>query len=150
MNSKSFSLLILFLLSFSEAQITINKVNKALKCILDNKNDMDKIVDSFEIIFSNGDVYSLIGNIVSLIVGAVKNCLGEISLKSFSKLISLNKKKNDVILMQVKKYEAPIFLRKYIYDYVNNNGLINAEEECQKITEQEPYVSYRKICNLLK
>ena len=140
MNSKTITLFILCLFSFSKAQIRMNNVNKGLKCFLDNKELMAETMNLIELIFFNKIKLDILFKISSLLNG-FKVCFGDI-MKLFSK--------NDVTLMQVKKYEAPLLLRKHIFDYINNNGLINAEEECQKITEQEPYVSYRKICNLLK
>ena len=146
MKLKIITLLIFLLSNFSKAQTTTNSVYKGLKCLFNDKKTMNNIENVIELFFSN-DSRAMIKALTLL--SPIKDCFGLNITGLISSTLSLKKETNDVILNQVKNYDAPIVLRKYIYDYANNNGMVSANEECQKITEQEPYVNYKKICNLL-
>ena len=147
MKSKIITLLIFLLSNFSKAQTTTSSVYKGVKCLFNDKKTMNNIENVLELFFSN-DNQAVIK--VLTLLSPIKDCFGINITGLISSTLSLQKESNDAVLNQVKNYDAPIILRKYIYDYASNKGMISAKEECQKITEQEPYISYKNICNLLQ
>ena len=53
------------------------------------------------------------------------------------------------MLSHVKDLDAPILLRKYLYDNIANTDLNTAKKECLEVTSQPPYEKYNYICHLL-
>ena len=53
------------------------------------------------------------------------------------------------VLNKIKNFNAPILLRKYLYDFISKNGLEYAKNECLSLIKEKPFVQYKKICSLL-
>ena len=54
------------------------------------------------------------------------------------------------MLNNIQNYNAPLLLRKYLYDTAVKTDIIKAKKECIDITKMVPYDKFKNICNLFE
>ena len=156
-------LLILLIISLSinssiEAEaISSAKVKGYITCLLSSKKRVEEITSIFETLFKENNILGYLG-LLSPITNIAQECFGiNISdlIKNFigfafarSPLLQTSPK-TSLILKQVQNLDAPILLRKYLYDNIVQKDLITAKKECLVVTSQHPFEKYNYICDLL-
>ena len=150
---KRIFLISVLILSFElskELDSTKNKIKGMVKCFLDTKAGRDSLVSLIEKIFTFKNLEEVFIPIYQL-NPMIKECTG-IDIISFiaSKIGGLkNEPKKAEVLKKIKNFDAPILLRKYLHDFIFENGLENAKNECLSLIREKPYVQYKTICSLL-
>ena len=143
-------LIIVLLLSFEltkESDSIKNNLMVITKCFLNTKSNRDTMIKLFERLFTFKSIFELIAPISNLIA-LIKECTGkEIDISKFLGLKS--EPKVPEVLNKIKNFNAPILLRKYLYDFISKNGLEYAKNECLSLIKEKPFVQYKKICSLL-
>ena len=113
-----------------------------LKCFFSTKERIDIMYSIFEKLFKSAS-YELIA-IATKLIPIIKECTGlEIKLPfgSFQ---------NNNILKNVQEADAPLILRKYLYDTAVKNNIFEAKKECYQLTKMVPYDKYKNICSLFE
>ncbi len=130
-----------FNLSNQTEELSEKGVNM-LKCFFLTKERIDIMYSIFEKLFRSAS-YELIA-IAPKLIPIIKECTGlEIKLPfgSFQ---------NNIILKNVQEADAPLLLRKYLYDTAVKNNIFEAKKECYQLTKMVPYDKYKNICSLFE
>ena len=130
-----------FNLSNQTEELSEKGVNM-LKCFFLTKERIDIMYSIFEKLFKSAG-YELIA-IATKLIPIIKECTGlEIKLPfgSFQ---------NNNILKNVQEADAPLLLRKYLYDTAVKNNIFEAKKECYQLTKMVPYDKYKNICSLFE
>ena len=130
-----------FNLSYQTEELSEKGVNM-LKCFFLTKERIDIMYSIFEKLFRSA-TYELIA-IATKLIPIIKECTGlEIKLPfgSFQ---------NNIILKNVQEADAPLLLRKYLYDTAVKNNIFEAKKECYQLTKMIPYDKYKNICSLFE
>ena len=130
-----------FNLSNQTEELSEKGVNM-LKCFFLTKERIDIMYSIFEKLFRSA-TYELIA-IATKLIPIIKECTGlEIKLPfgSFQ---------NNIILKNVQEADAPLLLRKYLYDTAVKNNIFEAKKECYQLTKMVPYDKYKNICSLFE
>ena len=130
-----------FNLSNQTEELSEKGVNM-LKCFFLTKERIDIMYSFFEKLFmSEMDKLYLIYIKLKPII---KECTGfeiELPFGSFQ---------NNNILKNVQEADAPLLLRKYLYDTAVKNNIFEAKKECYQLTKMVPYDKYKNICSLFE
>ena len=79
-----------------------------------------------------------------------ENSINFIENINIFEIIKLNSEpKIPEVLNKIKNFNAPILLRKYLYDFISKNGLEYAKNECLSLISEKPFIQYKRICSLL-
>ena len=130
-----------FNLSNQTEELSEKGVNM-LKCFFSTKERIDIMYSIFEKLFKSAG-YELIA-IATKLIPIIKECTGlEIKLPfgSFQ---------YNIILKNVQEADAPLLLRKYLYDTAVKNNIFEAKKECYQLTKMVPYDKYKNICSLFE
>ena len=132
-----------FNLSNQTEELSEKGVNM-LKCFFLTKERIDIMYSIFEKLFKNTmELYELIAIYIKL-KPIIKECTGlEINLPFVSF-------QNNIILKNVQEADAPLLLRKYLYDTAVKNNIFEAKKECYQLTKMVPYDKYKNICSLFE
>ena len=134
-----------FNLSNQTEELSEKGVNM-LKCFFLTKERIDIMYSIFEKLFKTTnpmELYELIA-IATKLIPIIKECTGlEIKLPfgSFQ---------YNIILKNVQEADAPLLLRKYLYDTAVKNNIFEAKKECYQLTKMVPYDKYKNICSLFE
>ena len=154
-------LLVLLIISLSinsslEEEATLStKVKSYITCLLSSKKNVEDISTIFETLFKEN---SLIGfaSLLNPLNNIMQECFGMTVFdllnifKGFTSTpLFQTSPKTSLILKQVQNLDAPILLRKYLYDNIVQKDLITAKKECFVVTSQHPFEKYNYICDLL-
>ena len=154
---KKIFLIFLIALSIKSSKEEIKDLSKNLggyiKCMLSSKKFVDNLSQAVETIFKASSIVEymgLIGNLEPIL----KTCFGikieEIIKYLMPSSLSLqSSQKKSFVLNQVKDLDAPILLRKYLYDNIAYTDFNTAKKECIEVTSQPPYEKYNYICYFL-
>ena len=147
---KKVFLVVVLLLSLEiskESDSIKNNLKAITKCFLNTKSNRDTMISIFEKIFTFKNIYDLLTPLSKLIL-LIKECTGkEINIFEIIKLNS--EPKIPEVLNKIKNFNAPILLRKYLYDFISKNGLEYAKNECLSLISEKPFIQYKRICSLL-
>ena len=149
---KIYSILIL-LLSFQfsyQIDKLPDKVSVVLKCFFGKKEYIDNLIESIDIIFNAKSLLDYL-SLITYLPGMVMDCTG---LNLFE-LIPFNpfgysQIQKDTILKNVQNANAPLLLKKYLYDIAANSDIAHARKECYEMTKMVPYDKYKNICDLFE
>ena len=134
-----------FNLSNQTEELSEKGVNM-LKCFFLTKERIDIMYSIFEKLFKTTnpmELYELIPIAIKL-KPIIKECTGfeiELPFGSFQ---------NNNILKNVQEADAPLLLRKYLYDTAVKNNIFEAKKECYQLTKMVPYDKYKNICSLFE
>ena len=128
------------------------KVGGYIKCMLSSKKYVESLSKTIETIFLASDMMGYLG-LVGDLEPILKTCFG-LKIEDIIKYIMSSPafqstQKQYFMLSHVKDLDAPILLRKYLYDNIANTDLNTAKKECLEVTSQPPYEKYNYICHLL-
>ena len=149
---KIYSILIL-LLSFqfsNQVDKLPDKVSVVLKCFFGKKEYIDNLIISIDAIFNAKHTWDYAVPL-NYLLGMVLDCTG---LNLFE-LIQINpfgysQIQKDTILKNVQNANAPLLLRKYLYDITAKSDIAHARKECNEMTKMVPYDKYKNICDLIE
>ena len=130
-----------FNLSNQTEELSEKGVNM-LKCFFLTKERIDIMYSIFEKLFRSAGIELI--TIAPKLIPIIKECTGlEIKLPfgSFQ---------NNIILKNVQEADAPLLLRKYLYDTAVKNNIFEAKKECYQLTKMVPYDKYKNICSLFE
>ena len=142
-----FILLLLISINLSNQVRTVpEKYMLKFKCVFAQTSYIEQITGLFDSLFDGG----ILGKAL-LLNDMFHECfnidLYEIIKKFLPFGVSAYAQTQD-ILINVQNYNAPLLLRKYLYDTAVKSDIINAKKECNDITKMMPYDKYKNICNL--
>ena len=145
-----FILLLLISINLSNQVRTVpEKYMLKFKCVFAQTSYIEQITGLFDSLFDGG-IFSIAGKAL-LLNDMFHECfnidLYEIIKKFLPFGVSAYAQTQD-ILINVQNYNAPLLLRKYLYDTAVKSDIINAKKECNDITKMTPYDKYKNICNL--
>ena len=145
-------LILLISFNFSNQFTTLpNKLIIPLKCIFSSSNNIEILTNFVQTVFTKSKFNEWILSIIAL--GQIfKDCLGiDIMqlLPIFSNLSTVQNKK-EIVLTKLQNANAPILLRRYLYDTAVKSDIFKAKRECNEITSMIPYDQYKHICNLFE
>ena len=130
-----------FNLSNQTEELSEKGVNM-LKCFFLTKERIDIMYSIFEKLFRSAS-YELIA-IATKLIPIIKECTG------FEIKLPFGSFQNNNILKNVQEADAPLLLRKYLYDTVVKNNIFEAKKECYQLTKMVPYDKYKNICSLFE
>ena len=143
-------LIILISFDFSNQFNTLpNKLVPVVKCFFGSAENIKTLTEFVDAAF---------GNIANMFVVAPKlgalfqECLG-VALKDilpFLPFLNAVQNQKEVILNKLKKANAPLLLKRYLYDATVKNDVFKAKRECVEMTQMIPYDQYKKICDLFE
>ena len=131
-----------FNLSNQTEELSEKGVNM-LKCFFLTKERIDIMYSIFEKLFKTTNPMELYAIYIKL-KPIIKECTGfeiELPFGSFQ---------NNNILKNVQEADAPLLLRKYLYDTAVKNNIFEAKKECYQLTKMIPYDKYKNICSLFE
>ena len=122
-----------------------------LKCFFSTNENINLITNFLESLF-NQPILSLLQKAMAL-SPIVKSCLGVDIIELITKFLPLMQSfqvQQQYMLNNIQNYNAPLLLRKYLYDTAIKTDIINAKKECIDMTKMVPYDKYKNICNLFE
>ena len=131
-----------FNLSYQTEELSEKGVNM-LKCFFLTKERIDIMYSIFEKLFSSSASYELIA-VAAKLKPIIEECTG-VEIK-----LPLGSFQNNNILKNVQEADAPLLLRKYLYDTAVKNNIFEAKKECYQLTKMIPYDKYKNICSLFE
>ena len=134
-----------FNLSNQTEELSEKGVNM-LKCFFLTKERIDIMYSIFEKLFKTTnpmELYELI-TIAPKLIPIIKECTG------FEIKLPFGSFQNNNILKNVQEADAPLLLRKYLYDTAVKNNIFEAKKECYQLTKMVPYDKYKNICSLFE
>ena len=142
-------LIILISFDFSNQFNTLpNKLVPVVKCFFGSAENIKTLTGFVELAFGNMDKIYVITNFGNL----VQECLG-VALKDilpFLPFLNAVQNQKEVILNKLKKANAPLLLKRYLYDATVKSDVFKAKRECVEMTQMTPYDQYKKICDLFE
>ena len=151
---KHMYLILLLIISFNlsnQAKTLPETVVVKLKCFFATNDNINKIIEFFDCLFDN-TFWDIIFKGMNLFP-IIQSCLGidimEI-IKQYIPLMQSFQVQQQYMLNNIQNYNAPLLLRKYLYDIAVKTDIINAKKECNDITKMAPYDKYKNICNLFE
>ena len=145
-----FILLLLISINFSYQIRTIpEKYSLKFKCLFSAPSNIEKLISLLDSLFHDSIIF--IGIKALTLRDMFQECLNidlyEL-LRPFLPIMQSAYAQTQNILTNVQKYNAPLLLRKHLYDTAVKTDLIKAKKECNDITKMMPYDKYKNICNL--
>ena len=122
-----------------------------LKCFFSTNENINLITDFLESLFDK-NFYVILSRAMALFP-IIKSCLGVDILEIISKFLPFMQSfqvQQQYMLNNIKNYNAPLLLRKYLYDTAIETDIINAKKECIDMTKMVPYDKFKNICNLFE
>ena len=147
--------ILLLSIELSKGQLTTDKMRGVFKCFISSQSNIDKISSFIEALFKENNAVMWLSYFYQLQL-VIKDCIGidlvEIAKEMIlgGKIKLLSQQKTYEILAKLKNSNAPILLRKYLYDYISQNGLEHAKKQCDEITREKPYDKFKNICLLFR
>ena len=153
---KSYILLIILLsFNFSYQFTTMPyKFTSALKCFFDTTENINTLSKLIEAVWTKEKLFEILGPVFGF-ADIAQTCLGINIIDIIREFIPipsfLNSEINKgIILNQIHKANAPILLRKYLYDTAVKSDIFKAKKECKEMTKMTPYDKYKNICDLFE
>ena len=145
-----FLLIISFNLSNQEKTLPEMTVVK-LKCFFATDENINKITGFLESLFDGeiSDIFIKINGLSTII----ESCLGFSLVELIMKFLPFGQSfqvQQQYMLNNIKNYNAPLLLRKYLYDTAVKTDIINAKKECIDMTKMVPYDKFKNICYLFE
>ena len=134
-----------FNLSNQTEELSEKGVNM-LKCFFLTKERIDIMYSIFEKLFKTTNPTELLEliAIATKLKPIIKECTG------FEIKLPFGSFQNNNILKNVQEADAPLLLRKYLYDTAVKNNIFEAKKECYQLTKMVPYDKYKSICSLFE
>ena len=130
-----------FNLSNQTEELSEKGVNM-LKCFFLTKERIDIMYSIFEKLFRSAGIELI--TIAPKLIPIIKECTG------FEIKLPFGSFQNNNILKNVQEADAPLLLRKYLYDTAVKNNIFEAKKECYQLTKMVPYDKYKNICSLFE
>ena len=130
-----------FNLSNQTEELSEKGVNM-LKCFFLTKERIDIMYSIFEKLFRSAGIELI--TIAPKLIPIIKECTG------FEIKLPFGSFQNNIILKNVQEADAPLLLRKYLYDTAVKNNIFEAKKECYQLTKMVPYDKYKNICSLFE
>ena len=150
---KKLLIILLILLSFDYSnQITKlpDKFIPVLKCVFSSVDRINSLTTIVETVFKSSSTFDWFFCLPTLI-NIAEECfeidLAEIINQFINNQIVFQNQK-ETILKKVQTANAPLLLRKYLYDTTIKNDIFKAKRECEEMTLMVPYDKYKNICEL--
>ena len=121
-----------------------------LKCFFSTEENINSIIEVFSSLFDQG-VFGILSKIVNL-SPIIKSCMG-VDIYEIIKYLPFMQSfqvQQQYMLNNIQNYNAPLLLRKYLYDTAVKTDIIKAKKECIDITKMVPYDKFKNICNLFE
>ena len=121
-----------------------------LKCFFSTEENINSIIEVFSSLFDQ-DVFGILPKIVNL-SPIIKSCMG-VDIYEIIKYLPFMQSfqvQQQYMLNNIQNYNAPLLLRKYLYDTAVKTDIIKAKKECIDITKMVPYDKFKNICNLFE
>ena len=122
-----------------------------LKCFFSTEENINSIIEVFSSLFDQ-DVFGILPKIVNL-SPIIKSCMGVDIYEIIEKYLPFMQSfqvQQQYMLNNIQNYNAPLLLRKYLYDTAVKTDIIKAKKECIDITKMVPYDKFKNICNLFE
>ena len=122
-----------------------------LKCFFSTEENINSIIEVFSSLFDQG-VSGILSKIVNL-SPIIKSCMGVDIFEIIEKYLPFMQSfqvQQQYMLNNIQNYNAPLLLRKYLYDTAVKTDIIKAKKECIDITKMVPYDKFKNICNLFE
>ena len=122
-----------------------------LKCFFSTEENINSIIEVFSSLFDQG-VSGILSKIVNL-SPIIKSCMGVDIYEIIEKYLPFMQSfqvQQQYMLNNIQNYNAPLLLRKYLYDTAVKTDIIKAKKECIDITKMVPYDKFKNICNLFE
>ena len=135
----------------AKIQTLSEKVVVKFKCLFATPEKIEVLSDIFESLFV--DPFMLVFIKVMNLLPILETCFGIDIMEIIKKLIPSMQSfqvQQQIMLYNVQNYNAPLLLRKYLYDTAINTNVINAKKECIDVTKKIPYDKYKNICNIFE
>ena len=141
--------------SIESNNILSTKVESGLKCIFSSKKNVEVLNSLVETFFKESSVIYYLDSVFKT-GDIMKECFNINIMDIIKEYMPLTNSpklqsslKTALILNKIQKSNAPILLRKYLFDTIDKTDLISAKKECIVVTSQHPYEQYNYICDLL-
>ena len=121
-----------------------------LKCFFSTEENINSIIEVFSSLFDQS-VFVILPKIVNL-SPIIKSCMG-VDIYEIIKYLPFMQSfqvQQQYMLNNIQNYNAPLLLRKYLYDTAVKTDIIKAKKECIDITKMVPYDKFKNICNLFE
>ena len=121
-----------------------------LKCFFSTEENINSIIEVFSSLFDQ-EVFVILPKIVNL-SPIIKSCMG-VDIYEIIKYLPFMQSfqvQQQYMLNNIQNYNAPLLLRKYLYDTAVKTDIIKAKKECIDITKMVPYDKFKNICNLFE
>ena len=121
-----------------------------LKCFFSTEENINSIIEVFSSLFDQ-DVFGILPKILNL-SPIIKSCMG-VDIYEIIKYLPFMQSfqvQQQYMLNNIQNYNAPLLLRKYLYDTAVKTDIIKAKKECIDITKMVPYDKFKNICNLFE
>ena len=121
-----------------------------LKCFFSTEENINSIIEVFSSLFDQG-ISGILSKIVNL-SPIIKSCMG-VDIYEIIKYLPFMQSfqvQQQYMLNNIQNYNAPLLLRKYLYDTAVKTDIIKAKKECIDITKMVPYDKFKNICNLFE
>ena len=130
------------------------KFTSALKCFFDTTENINTLSKLIEAVWTKERLLDILGPVFGF-ADIAQTCLGINIIDIIREFIPipsfLNSEINKgIILNQIHKANAPILLRKYLYDTAVKSDIFKAKKECKEMTKMTPYDKYKNICDLFE
>ena len=122
-----------------------------LKCFFSTEENINSIIEVFSSLFDQ-DVFGILPKILNL-SPIIKSCMGVDIYEIIEKYLPFMQSfqvQQQYMLNNIQNYNAPLLLRKYLYDTAVKTDIIKAKKECIDITKMVPYDKFKNICNLFE
>ena len=122
-----------------------------LKCFFSTEENINSIIEVFSSLFDQG-ISGILSKIVNL-SPIIKSCMGVDIYEIIEKYLPFMQSfqvQQQYMLNNIQNYNAPLLLRKYLYDTAVKTDIIKAKKECIDITKMVPYDKFKNICNLFE
>ena len=147
-------LILIFLLSIQNSLQIVKLSDKGVeifKCIFDDREKIDSYLNMIYTLYTSDQTLSLLIPLLSSAT-SIGNCFGltnEDIMKIIMEYIPIPGELSQIFMLKnIREANAPLLLRKYLYDTVIKNGASKAKIECYQMTKMTPYDNYKSLCNL--
>ncbi len=120
---------------------------RAIKCIFGSKEHIESLNFFVETVFSQDNFFNWLASGLGL-AGVLTKCLNIDIIEILKKYLVKGEEEKASLLNNLQKANAPILLRKHLYDLVAKDEILKAIRNCYDITKMTPYDKYQNICNL--
>ena len=125
------------------------EIKNLTDCIFSETKRYQALLEFIAEIAKSGNYINWITKALNLNV-ITQDCLGLNIADLIKKFLPVYQNINSkgVMLKKMKNLNAPVLLRKYIYDIYTESGIDEAKKECINMTKEKPYDKYNYICKL--